>query len=174
MTVFDRIKALTIDEMSEFIRSMVDEDETHEVACYGCVNYGTHHSDPKNKGTNLYECDGCPCEGMGLDVKAWLNSEAYVEALGSKPEPPERMTMRLIDAHSLIMPIALYMTENAYLNDTALDVLKMVAKWVETEPTIEAEPVRHGRWEAYPDDAHMKCSACGMEYLKENMPKVVG
>lgn len=41
-------------------------------------------------------------------------------------------------------------------------------------PTIEAEPVRHGRWEAYPDDAHMKCSACGMEYLKENMPKVVG
>lgn len=82
--------------------------------------------------------------------------------------------MRLIDAHSLIMPIALYMTENAYLNDTALDVLKMVAKWVETEPTIEAEPVRHGRWEAYPDDAHMKCSACGMEYLKENMPKVVG
>lgn len=75
MTVFERIKALNVEEFAEFIRSMVDPDETHEVACYGCINYGTHHSDPANKGTNLYECEGCPCEGMGLDIVAWLNSE---------------------------------------------------------------------------------------------------
>lgn len=75
MTVFDRIKAMSVSEMAEFIRSMVDDYETHEVACYGCINYGTHHSDPANKGTNLYECEGCPCEGMGLDIVAWLNSE---------------------------------------------------------------------------------------------------
>lgn len=77
MTVFERIKQLTVEEMAEFIRSMVDEDESHEVACYGCVNYGTHHSDPKNKGTSLYECEGCCCEGMGLDIVAWLNSKAF-------------------------------------------------------------------------------------------------
>lgn len=75
MTVFDRIKAMNVDEMAEFIRSMVDDDETHEVACYGRINFGTHHSDPANKGTNLYECEGCPSEGMGLDIVAWLNSE---------------------------------------------------------------------------------------------------
>ena len=84
MTVFERIKQLTVEEMAEFIRSMVDEAESHEVACYGCVNYGTHHSDPRNKGTSLYECDGCPCEGMGLDIVAWLNSKAFEENGGAE------------------------------------------------------------------------------------------
>ena len=79
MTNYARIKSFTIDEMAAFIRSMVDDDETHEVACYGCVNYGTHHSDPSNKGTGLYECEGCECEGIGLDLVAWLNAEAPKE-----------------------------------------------------------------------------------------------
>ena len=73
MTIFEQIKEFSVDEMTQFIRNMVDEDETHEVACYGCINYGTHHSDPEYKGTNLYSCDGCDCEGIGLDIKAWLN-----------------------------------------------------------------------------------------------------
>lgn len=73
MTNFEEIKAMNIEEMAEFIRTMVDDDETHGVACYGCINFGTHHSDPKYKGTNLYECGGCPCEGIGLDIVAWLN-----------------------------------------------------------------------------------------------------
>ena len=34
--------------------------------------------------------------------------------------------------------IALYMAENAYLNDTALDVLKMIAKWVDEQPAVDA------------------------------------
>lgn len=76
MTIFERIKAMNIDEMAEFIRCLIDDDEVHDVACYGCINYGTHHSDPANKGTNLYECDGCVWEGIGLDTKAWLNADA--------------------------------------------------------------------------------------------------
>jgi hypothetical protein len=79
MTNFERIKAMSIDEMANFIRSMVDDDETHEVACYNCCAYGTHHSDPKNKGTNLYDCDGCDCEGIGLDIVAWLNLDVSRE-----------------------------------------------------------------------------------------------
>lgn len=79
MTNFDRIKGYSVDEMAEFIRSMVDDEETHEVACYGCINYGTHHSDPAYKGTNLYECEGCSCEGIGLDVVAWLNADTLKE-----------------------------------------------------------------------------------------------
>ena len=75
MTNYERIKNMSVDEMAEFLKSMVDENETHEVACYGCINYGTHHSNPKNNGTNLYECDGCSCEGIGHDIVKWLESE---------------------------------------------------------------------------------------------------
>ena len=62
-------------ELAAFLRKCIDPDEDPEVACYGCINYGTHHSDPANKGTNLYECDGCPCEGIGLNIEEWLMRE---------------------------------------------------------------------------------------------------
>lgn len=72
----DRIRAMSDEELAEFIRSMVDGSNNHNVACYGCINYGTHHSDPANKGTYLYECDGCENEGIGLDVLMWLQQTA--------------------------------------------------------------------------------------------------
>lgn len=75
----DRIRAMADEELADFIRNMVDENCTHDVACYGCINYGTHHSDPANKGTNLYECDGCPNEGIGLDIVKWLKQPAEVD-----------------------------------------------------------------------------------------------
>ena len=76
MTNADRIRAMSDEELEQFIFSMVDDCSTHEVGCYGCVNYGTHHSDPTNKGTNLYECDGCSCEGVWLDIMKWLQQPA--------------------------------------------------------------------------------------------------
>lgn len=75
ITNFDRIKAMNVEELAQFLKTMVDDNETHEVACYGCINYGTHHSDPKNKENGLYECEGCSCEGIGHDLVKWLNSE---------------------------------------------------------------------------------------------------
>jgi hypothetical protein len=72
----DRIRAMSDEELAEFIRSMVDEDRDYDVGCYGCINYGTHHSDPENKGTHLYECDGCLNEGIGLDIVKWLQQPA--------------------------------------------------------------------------------------------------
>ena len=42
--------------------------------------------------------------------------------------------MRLIDADALNTGVALFMAENAYLNMTALDALKMVAEWVQEAP----------------------------------------
>lgn len=44
---------------------------------------------------------------------------------------------RLIDADKIVNGIALYMAENAYLNDTPLDALKMVANWIIDAPTVE-------------------------------------
>ena len=72
----DRIRAMSDEELAEFIRSMVDGSNSHNVACYGCINYGTHHSDPTNKGTYLYECEGCTNEGIGLNVLMWLQQPA--------------------------------------------------------------------------------------------------
>ena len=76
LTNADRIRSMSDEELAEFIRSMVDESNSHNVACYGCINYGTHHSDPANKGTYLYECDDCENEGIGLDVLKWLQQPA--------------------------------------------------------------------------------------------------
>lgn len=74
-TNFERIKDMSIEEMAAFLKSMVDDNETHEVGCYGCINYGTHHSDPRNKENGLYECEGCYCEGVGHDLVKWLERE---------------------------------------------------------------------------------------------------
>ena len=55
--------------------------------------------------------------------------------------------MRLIDAEHLTNDIALYMAENAYLNDTQLDLLKKVAQWIIDTPTIDPESLRaQGEW----------------------------
>ena len=76
MTNADRIRSMSDEELAEFIRSMVDGSNSHNVACHGCINYGTHHSDPANKGTYLYECEGCTNEGIGLNVLMWLQQPA--------------------------------------------------------------------------------------------------
>ena len=41
-----------------------------------------------------------------------------------------------------------------------------VTAWLDEQPTIEAEPVRHGEWLPYPSDQYRKCSLCGIEYAK--------
>lgn len=71
----DKIRAMSNEELAKFIKSCVDDSNSHEIGCYECIYYGTHHSDLANKGTYLYECDGCEGEGIGLDVLAWLNAK---------------------------------------------------------------------------------------------------
>lgn len=75
MTNFEKIKNMTIEEMAKFLESMLNGENNHNVACYDCINYGTHHSDPKNKKNGLYECEGCDSEGIGLDLVKWLKKE---------------------------------------------------------------------------------------------------
>lgn len=72
----DRIRAMNDEELAEFIRKMVDGSNSHEIGCYECIYYGTHHSDISNKGTPLYECEGCSGEGIGLDIHKWLQRPA--------------------------------------------------------------------------------------------------
>lgn len=67
--------------------------------------------------------------------------------------------MRPIDANALQTAIAMYMAENAYLNDTALDVLKMVHKWADEAPTLYVAPVVHGYWKSCNNGGYF-CSVC--------------
>ena len=48
---------------------------------------------------------------------------------------------RLIDADKIVNGIALYMAENAYLNDTPLDALKMVSNWITEATSVDAVEV---------------------------------
>lgn len=48
---------------------------------------------------------------------------------------------RLIDADKIVNGIALYMAENAYLNDTPLDALKMVSNWITEATAVDAVEV---------------------------------
>ena len=85
--------------------------------------------------------------------------------------------MRPIDANSFAVHVALYMAENAYLNDTALDVLKKVSNWLEEEPIIDFAPVKRGEWvdEIEPNavtasgrEVHVfRCSACDFTWANK-------
>ena len=44
---------------------------------------------------------------------------------------------RLIDADKIVNGISLYMSENAYFNDTPLDALKMVSNWITEATAVE-------------------------------------
>lgn len=54
---------------------------------------------------------------------------------------------RLIDADAFGNGIGVYVATNAYLNDTALDALGKVAKWLDEAPTVDAVEVLHAAWE---------------------------
>lgn len=45
---------------------------------------------------------------------------------------------RLIDANALGNGIGVYVATNAYLNDTALDALGKVARWLDEATTVDA------------------------------------
>ena len=95
----------------------------------------------------------------------------------------EKRLIKVIDATAVYNGIALYMAENAYLNDTALDVLKMVAGWLNEAPTVDAVEVVHGEWindvvagfSPFDDSLPiwidvMQCSVC-KEYIDGSHPK---
>ena len=60
--------------------------------------------------------------------------------------------MRLIDADALMRDIARY-----HLSDGKFQ------HWVEVQPTVDAVPARHGKWEVTP--VYIKCSECGESFM---------
>lgn len=67
---------------------------------------------------------------------------------------------RLIKADPIYNGILIYMASNAYLNDTALDVLKMVATWIEEAPTVDAVEVVRCKDCKHYMTIHCTCDGC--------------
>lgn len=73
---------------------------------------------------------------------------------------------RLIDVEPISNGIGQYLAENAYLNDTALDALEMVAKWLDEAPTVDAADLQQ----------NYNCSAKMQRFIPtaKRLPKKTG
>ena len=86
--------------------------------------------------------------------------------------------MRLIDADAFIVNsvkdgLFVFQTEN--VTDNTIFVKTVYGDLIDAinnAPTVDAAPVRHGKWEKYPDHAHFRCSECRLEFYVDRMPRV--
>lgn len=82
MNRYEKIKNMTIEEMTEFLQGLLYNEENNEVKCCNdCMHYGTHHTDKSYVGTEyeyLYECKDCEFENDN-SIKVWLESSVSNE-----------------------------------------------------------------------------------------------
>ena len=74
--------------------------------------------------------------------------------------------MRLIDADALMRRLCVQCdveSHEATCDPYECFVYNVI---VYDAPTIDAEPVRHGRWEEYPNSAYRRCTNCKKEFEK--------
>ena len=74
--------------------------------------------------------------------------------------------MRLIDADNLFNNQILVVS-----NSDSLEAIKKIMDIIKEAPTIDAEPVRHGKWDDTRVAFFRKCSECGAT-VKNNLPDV--
>ena len=69
---------------------------------------------------------------------------------------------RLIDADALITAVLKKAFDDVFLNGNT-DMHRLLIQVIAHQPTIDAEPVRHGKWIEYPiADGMNQCSVCGV------------
>lgn len=71
--------------------------------------------------------------------------------------------MRLIDADKFNK--FLLDEYHGMISDESMKIYKIL-RLIDEQPTVDAEPVRHGKWVLIEDmyDDHWQCSACGIEW----------
>ena len=73
--------------------------------------------------------------------------------------------MRLMDAEVICEKLAERAMEYLNVDECTVETIKEDMKIVNRIPTMEAEPVRHGRWawtqEVCEDNYSLNCSSCG-------------
>lgn len=72
--------------------------------------------------------------------------------------------MKLIEAYPVEIGIIQYLNENAYINDTAEDALKMALRWLAEAPAVDPEDLRpKGGWIERVGLGEWVCSECQHE-----------
>lgn len=75
--------------------------------------------------------------------------------------------MRLIDADALTIQVLKKAMDDAFLNGNT-DMHRLLIQVIAHQPTIDAVPVRHGKWEIeisdYGHQATYRCSECGHQF----------
>lgn len=78
MSRYERIKNMSLEEMSDFFEYLLYNEINCEVkCCKDCIYYETHHTDKSYIGTeheHLYECKGCEFENDN-SIRVWLEEE---------------------------------------------------------------------------------------------------
>ncbi len=91
------------------------------------------------------------------------NGELPVEYEADGYDENGGLQMRLIDADALVAIFSergrKYWTEHSYVKAREAGAAQTL---VREAPTIEAEPVRHGRWVYDYDGDYEKCTCCGI------------
>lgn len=67
---------------------------------------------------------------------------------------------RLIDADALISSVLKKAIDDAFLNGNT-DMHRLLIQVIAHQPTIDAEPVRYGKWIGYVGTIGNECSVCG-------------
>ena len=77
--------------------------------------------------------------------------------------------MRLVDADEAVKIIKRYDDRGLAL-DEVTRVTDGIAREIEEQPTVDAEPVRHGKWERveYSFVGGYRCSCCGSKALDDS------
>ena len=76
--------------------------------------------------------------------------------------------MRLIDADVFLHALATQTMNNGKTDETRKAVfatLEYCRQIIEIQPTIDAQPVRHGRWNYRHEDDWCYCSVCGVKAI---------
>jgi len=86
--------------------------------------------------------------------------------------------VRLIDADALISSVLKKAIDDAFLNGNT-DMHRLLIQVIAHQPTIDAEPVRHGKWIVWDEilagiyHTVSECSECGFttdKMFREEMP----
>lgn len=58
----------------------------------------------------------------------------------------------------------------AYNKEIVRRDMEAFCEFLQSRPAVDAEPVRHGRWEQYPGPGSIRCTYCKLEFDEQKMP----
>lgn len=154
-----RCRACPGDDMMDLVEDCLAVDAVEVVRCKDCVYFKKRHVRLAD-GTERDYADGeeYVTADVGINVGSQCRKEeepCFREGCDFCSRGVRRKAMRLIDKDALRKPLVEWL--NWYSNSEAVkSAVREVVESIDEAPTIEAEPVRHAKYDAAGD-----CTNCG-------------